>query len=79
MCDRILPFPFPIGSPALSGVGGSRLHSDQVRSRDTANSSWASGEKAIWVTVRAWQGSDCSWRQEAELHSITAACSALDA
>lgn len=38
------PSPF---SPGLSGVGKFRLHKDQVRSRETANRSRASGEKAI--------------------------------
>lgn len=65
--------------PALSGVGRLRLHNDQVRSRDTANRSCASGEKAIWVTVSVWYCSLCNWRHVLVLHSSTAACSALDA
>lgn len=66
-------------SPGFSGVGSFRLHNDQVRSLETANRNFASGEKAIWVTVRVWYGNVCSWRHVAVLHSSTAACSALDA
>lgn len=72
------PSPFSF-SPGLSGVGRFRFHRDQVRSRETANRSRASGEKAIWVTVRVWHGSVCSCRHVDALHSSTAACSALDA
>lgn len=65
--------------PEVSGPQSSRLHNDQVRSRDTARSKRESGEKAIWVTVRLWHGRACSCFQVEVLHNRIAACSALDA
>ena len=66
-----------VSLPVLSGAGSWRLHSDQVRSRETASRRRESGEKAICVTVRLWHGRDCSCRQEEALQSRMDACSAL--
>lgn len=65
--------------PEASGPESTRLHNDQVRSRDTARRRRESGEKAIWVTVRLWNGRACICFQVDVLHSRIAACSALDA